>query len=134
MEYAAVSCHRGLLFFCIRRYRQYFLCKSIYRFYGETLLFLPALLGLMFTAMLRSILFYYDTEVYNLIEHYAELNLMIPLLSLLCTASILLSVKMLGEMEKEHEKDARRSCIKAVWKSWRRMCWIWKASIYRSAE
>ncbi len=94
----------GLLFFCIRRYRQYFLCKSIYRFYGETLLFLPALLGLMITAMLRSILFYYDTEVYNLIERYAELNLMIPLLSLLCTASILLSVKMLGEMEKEHEK------------------------------
>ena len=67
-------------------------------------MFLPALLGLLFTAMLRSILFYYDTEVYNLIERYAELNLMIPLLSLLCTASILLSVKMLGEMEKEHEK------------------------------
>lgn len=92
------------LFFCIRKYRQYFGAGNLHKVYGEALLFVPALLGFVFTVMLRSILFYYDKEVYSLIEHYVELNLMIPILSVLCVASILLSVKMLGEMEMEHEK------------------------------
>lgn len=69
-----------------------------------SVLFVPELMGLLFTIMLRCILFYYKTEVYNLIEAYPELNLMIPLLSLLCIASILLGASMLGKLKEEHEK------------------------------
>lgn len=67
-------------------------------------LFVPALLGLVYTVMLRSILFYYEKEVFNLIDKYPELNIIIPLLSLLCIILILLSVKILGEVEEEREK------------------------------
>ncbi len=91
-------------FICIRKYRQYFMGGNCHKVYGEAILFVPALLGFVFTMMLRSILFYYDKEIYSLIESYLELNLLIPVLALLCIASILLSVKMLGEVEKEHEK------------------------------
>lgn len=67
-------------------------------------LFVPALLGLIYTVMLRSILFYYEKEVFNLIDKYPELNIIIPVLSLLCILLILLSVKILGEVEEEREK------------------------------
>ncbi len=108
-----------VLFLCIRKYKHYFAYggnggREAYAYntepdgekkvYGWALLFVPSLLGLAFAAMLRIILFYYDKEIYNLLDRYAELNLLIPFLSLLCIASILLSVKLLGEMEKEHEK------------------------------
>lgn len=102
----------AVLFFCIRRFKKYFLLteitpglrqKNFYRNREAALTFAPGLLGLVFTGMLRTILFYYDKEIYSIIEEYPELNLIIPVLSLLCLASVFLSARMLREMHMEHE-------------------------------
>ena len=80
---------------------------TAYRPEEAAVLCVPELMGLSFTVMLRSILFYYEKEVYNLVDHYPELNGMIPCVAFLCIASILLNVKMLGKVEREHEKRRR---------------------------
>ena len=87
---------------CIAWYKSYLRTAGSAK--GELLLFVPELLGLVFVVMLRSILFYYEKEVYSLIDEYPEMNALIPALSLLCIASILLSVRTLAEVEQEHEK------------------------------
>lgn len=101
------------LLFCIVRYKRYltleknghFLARDdFFRHKEAALTFVPGLLGLVFVGMLRTILFYYNKKVYSLIEDYPELNVLIPFLSLLCIASILISAKMLGEIKAEHEK------------------------------
>ena len=99
---------------CVEKYKKYLLYGGNERQgkYYETFdrskeagqLFVPALLGLVFTVMLRCILFYYEKEVFNLVDEYPELNIIIPVLSLLCIILILLSVKILGEVEEEREK------------------------------
>ena len=95
---------------CVRLYKRYLLYGgnkdygTVYRSKEAGLLFVPSLLGLVYTVMLRSILFYYEKEIFNIIDEYPELNIMIPVLSLLCIILILLSVKILGELEEEHEK------------------------------
>lgn len=102
-----------LLLFCIYRYKRYLMIEKIsdypdqddfYRHKEAALTFVPGLLGLVFAGMLRTILFYYNKKMFSLIEDYPELNGIIPLLSLLCIASILISAKMLGEIRTEHEK------------------------------
>ena len=101
------------LMFCVRRYKRDLMRgemfggskkENFYRHREAALIFVPGLLGLVFTTMLRTILFYYNREMYSLIQNYPELNLIIPILSLLCIVSILLSVKLLGELNLEHEK------------------------------
>lgn len=104
----------SLMLFCVKKYKGYlpgaeevYLGKNggtFYRPKEAALLFVPALLGLVYAVMLRSILFYHEREVFSIIEEYPELNIMIPVLSLLCIILILLSVKILGELEEEHEK------------------------------
>ncbi len=95
-----------LLLFCIRQYKKCLISgKNNYQSQEAALLFVPELLGLVFGIMLRCILFYYSSrELYSLIELYPELNIMIPCMSLLCIASILLSAKMLKKVAEEHEK------------------------------
>ena len=94
--------------FFIWKYKRYLLSgQNTYQAEEAAILFVPELLGLLFAVMLRSILFYYKKQVYSLIEQYPELNIMIPCVSLLCIASILLSVKMLGKLEEEQEKRQR---------------------------
>lgn len=103
-----------VMVFCVGKYKKYLLYggNGLWRKNYDTrywskeggLLFVPALLGLVFTVMLRSILFYYEKEMFSIIEKYPELNIIIPVLSLLCIILILLSVKILGELEEEHVK------------------------------
>lgn len=105
----------SLMLFCVRTYKKYLLrgekalfgkdYGTYYRAKEAGLLFVPTLLGLVFAVMFRSILFYYEKEVFSIIEEYPELNVIIPVLSLLCIVLILLSVKILGELEEEHEKS-----------------------------
>jgi len=102
------------MWLCVRRYKKYLLYggrgrqgrfyESFDRSKEAGQLFVPALLGLVFAVMLRSILFYYEKEVFNIVDEYPELNVIIPILSLLCMILILLSVKILGEVETEREK------------------------------
>lgn len=118
----------ALLLFCILKYKRYLMSvegtgaeciydrrqgkrrdttvkvQKAYQSREEALLFVPELMGLVFTVMLRSILFYYNKKIYSIIEDYPELNLIIPSLSLLCIISILLSGKMFSEVKIEHEK------------------------------
>ncbi len=96
-----------LLFFivCIRSYKKHLIFgNQTYQSKEAALLFVPGLMGLVFTMMLRCILFYYKKEMFSLIRTYPELNFMIPGMSLLCIASILMSVRMLEKLAREHEK------------------------------
>ncbi len=102
------------MLFCVRKYKKYLLYGGndqrakaydvFYRSKEAGQLFVPALLGLVFAIMLRSILFYYEREIFSIIDEYPELNVIIPVLSLLCIILILMSVKILGEVEEEREK------------------------------
>lgn len=95
----------ALFFLCVRKYKQSLPdAGRDAKPQQAAILFVPELMGLFFAAMLRSILFYYNKEVYNLIDEYPELKLMIPVLSLLCIGSILLSAGMTRQAELEHEK------------------------------
>ena len=112
MEMVWNFCHSFVIIaclgFCIWKYKRFLLSgKNTYQAEYAAVLFVPELMGLVFTAMLRSMLFYYNKKVYNLIEQYMELNVIIPCMSLLCIASILLCVKMLGRLEAEQEKRRR---------------------------
>lgn len=95
-----------LLFFCIREYKKCLMSGgNTYHSQEAALLLIPEFLGLVIGIMLRCILFYYQSrEMYSLIENYPELNVVIPCMSLLCMASILLSAKMLLKVADEHEK------------------------------
>lgn len=113
------------LFLCIRWYKRFI--KSGEAESGEAaVLFVPGLMGLLFTLMLRCILFYYSRElsgeanmgVHSLIEQYPELNLLIPVMSLLCIASILLSASMLDKLARENEMRQR---AKLLWSSAREL-------------
>ncbi len=93
-----------LLWLFLRKYRQFILaCKTAALPKETALLFVPELMGFVFALMLRSILFYYEKEVYSLIDHYPELNILIPCLSLLSASCILLCAKMLGGIKTEQE-------------------------------
>ena len=74
----------SLMLFCVKKYKGYLPGEeeillgenggTFYRSKEAALLFVPALLGLVYAVMLRSILFYYEREVFSIIEEYPELN------------------------------------------------------------
>ncbi len=101
----------AILTFSVRRYK-----KELKRNAGglksqeAAILFVPGLMGLLFTVMMRCILFYYDKGgrsedmVFSLVNSYPELNAMIPCISFLCIVSVWLSARMLAHISLEHEK------------------------------
>lgn len=94
-----------LLFLCVRGYKRALPGEgNASKPQQAAILFVPELIGLLYAAMLRCILFYYNGEVHNLMDRYPELKLMIPALSILCAGSILLSAVLTGREEREHEK------------------------------
>lgn len=96
---------------CVRRYK-----RRLRKTEGgigpqeAAMLFVPGLMGLLFTAMLRCILFYYESGaqdqegVNSIVKNYPELNAIIPCMSFLCIVSVLMSAKMLAQISAEHEK------------------------------
>ncbi len=94
----------AIMAYCVRRYKKELSCgEDRPKSWEAALLLVPGLMGLLFTIMLRCILFYYETEVFSIIKSYPELNLIIPCMSFLCTVLILMSVSVLARMTKEHE-------------------------------
>lgn len=98
---------------CVRWYKKSIRAgESMYHQHEAALLLIPALMGLVFGIMLRCILFYLPEhadgnavgEMYNLIENYPELNIIIPCMALLCIASMLLSAKLFAKAAAEQEK------------------------------
>ena len=95
----------AMMAYCVWRYQKELSCgRGRPKSWEAALLFVPGLMGLLFTVMLRCILFYYETEVFSIIKSYPELNVIIPCMSFLCIVSILMSAKMLARITIEHEK------------------------------
>lgn len=98
-----------LLYLCLKQYKKYLLPEAYpLRRSKAALLLVPGVIGLVLGIMLRCMMFYYrEKEFHTIVEEYPEMNLLIPCMSLLCIISILMSVKMLFQVEKEHEKRRR---------------------------
>lgn len=91
---------------CLRQYKKYLIPgEGKWQQSEAALLLVPGITGLLLGMMLRSILFYHrEGEIYNIVEEYPEMNVMIPCMSLLCTISLILSARLLFQVTKEHEK------------------------------
>lgn len=110
---ASAACLVCLVFLCVSRYKKEIpSCGDGARPQAAAVLFVPELMGLLYAAMLRCILFYYKQEAYLIIDEYPELNFIIPILSLLCLASILLSARLTGQAEREHERRVRETLMR----------------------
>lgn len=70
-------------------------------------LFVPGIIGLCFSIMLRSILYTYnESHIGFLMDEYPETRFLIPLISGLCLISILLSAVILRKLVESSEKEA----------------------------
>ncbi len=104
----------AILAYCVQRYKKELSYdEGSLKSWEASLLFVPGLMGLLFTVMMRCILFYYETEVFSIIESYPELNVMIPCISCLCIISVLMSAKMLSRVTEEHEKRKQAQLYRA---------------------
>lgn len=106
-----IAGNMALLTLFVRRYKaELKKTEGGYQSQEAAILFVPGGLGLLFTAMLRCILFYYEKGepgidgIFSILKKYPELNGIIPGMSLLCIASVLLSANMLARISAEHEK------------------------------
>lgn len=94
-----------LLSLCVLKYKEYMKKgEKMYRRTEAKLLMVPSVTGLTLGLMLRCILFRYkEREIFSIVQEYPELNLIIPCMSLLCIASVLLSAKLLSVIAAEQE-------------------------------
>ena len=72
----------------------------------ELFLAVPTVAGLCFPLLLRSIMYVYrENQAYFLMDEYPETKLLIPVISILCLLSILLSAYMLRRLSESSEKE-----------------------------
>lgn len=99
----------AVLYLCVKRYKKYIVIKD-YQLKSTEMVFLivPSAIGLILSILLRCIL--YDqqgTEMHALLSDHPEMNYIVPVISVLCMMSILLSARVLRKLVENHERQLK---------------------------
>ncbi len=95
-----------ILRMCLKKIKTYLAGHMLFWQKSEiTFLFVPSVLGLILSGLLRIILFRFrGDQIYTVGNEYPEMNFVIPCISILCIAAILMSAGMLSRLLREHEE------------------------------
>ncbi len=96
-------------YYCLRRYKYYLLVKEHQLQLSEiTFLFVPSVTGLALSVLLRCILYNRNgNEIHALLTDNPEMYVIVPLITILCILSIMLSVRILRSVAEDNEEKLK---------------------------